>query len=169
MRLLGRARFLLALSLLASVTSACAECAWVFAVGLAPVLWRRGRRGGRPSRRSAQSPRWSENIRVAFHMRRISSRLFMVFDFSSSNCRFASTPAVFTSLVTRRCSATLPASRPRALGRRGALLRCAGASPGVEAVSAVRGVLPSDDRVGSSALAGRLPGRTLGDRAWLSV
>jgi len=62
----------------------------------------------------------------------------MVFDFSSSNCRFASTPAVFTSLVTRRCSATLPASRPRALGRRGALLRCAGASPGVEAVSVLK-------------------------------
>src|SRR4030095_9696950 len=103
-----------------------------------------------------------------FHMRCISSRLFMVFDFSSSNCRFASTPAVFTSLFTRLSSASITAARPLALGRRGALLGCAGVSPGVEAAWAVRGVLPSDDRVASSALAGRLPGRTRGGGGWVS-
>jgi len=105
----------------------------------------------------------SENTCVVlFHTRRISSRLLMVFDFSSSICRFASAPAVPTSPFTRLCSAWIQASRPLALGWRVARLGLTVASPGVEAVWAIRRGLPSDDRLGSGALTDGRPGQARG-------
>ena len=86
----------------------------------------------------------------------------MVFDFSSSICRFASAPAVSTSPFTWLCSAWSQASRPLALGWRGALLGLTVALPGVEAVWAIRGRLPADDRVGCGALSDGRPGQARG-------
>src|SRR4029450_2814993 len=105
----------------------------------------------------------SENTCVAlFHTRRISSRLLLVFDFSSSICRFASAPAVSTSPFTWLWSPWIQASRPLALGWRGALLGLTVASPGAEAVWAIRGGLPADDRVGSGAPSDGRPGQARG-------
>jgi hypothetical protein len=67
----------------------------------------------------------------------------MVFDFSSSICRFASAPAVSTSPFTWLCSAWIQASRPLA-------------------VWAIRGRLPADDRVGFGALSDGRPGQARG-------
>ena len=86
----------------------------------------------------------------------------MVFDFSSSICRFASAPAVSTSPFRWLCSAWSQASRPLALGWRGALLGLTVALPGVEAVWAIRGRLPADDRVGCGALSDGRPGQARG-------
>src|SRR5262245_3268177 len=55
----------------------------------------------------------------------------MVFDLSSSICRFASAPAASTSRVTRLANACFQASRVPALGWRGALLGLAVTSPGL--------------------------------------
>lgn len=73
----------------------------------------------------------------------------MVLDFTSPNCRCASTPAAVMSRVTTVSRSFIELLK---LGWIGALLGRAGESPGVAAIRDLGGELGSCDRGGSGAL-----------------
>ena len=87
---------------------------------------------------------------VLFHTRRISSSFSMVFDFTSPNCRCASTPAAVMSRATTSSRSFIELLK---LGWVGALLGRPGESPGVGAVRDLGVELSSCDRGGSDTLA----------------